>query len=204
MKVPHRRPDDYFAEMLKSDDHMAKIKNKLLTEQKRMTAVEHRRHEKEAAVFNKKAATAKLQDKAKEKRSAEDSLKQWKKHKGDARPELDDVLEGRAGGDDGDRAAGRGGPNRKRQSKDRKFGFGGRKRFSKENDAKSSKNMKDFSVKRMKSNNGPGGKPSGGSGGGYKGGRAGGAPGGGAGGKHKGSKAGGARPGKWARSAGRK
>lgn len=29
-KVPISRPDDFFAEMLKSDDHMAKVKSRLL------------------------------------------------------------------------------------------------------------------------------------------------------------------------------
>jgi rRNA-processing protein EBP2 len=33
------------------------------------------------------------------------------------------------------------GPNRKRQKKDEKFGFGGKKRFAKSNDARSSGNM---------------------------------------------------------------
>lgn len=48
--------------------------------------------------------------------------------------------------------AGRGGdkPNYKRAKKDEKFGFGGKKRFSKSNDAKSSADTRDFSVKKMK------------------------------------------------------
>jgi rRNA-processing protein EBP2 len=29
-KVPISRPDDFFAEMLKSDEHMAKVKSRLL------------------------------------------------------------------------------------------------------------------------------------------------------------------------------
>lgn len=47
------------------------------------------------------------------------------------------------------------GPNRKRQKKDEKFGFGGKKKFAKSNDAKSSSDMRGFSTKRMKA----GGKP---------------------------------------------
>jgi len=32
-KVPISRPDDFFAEMLKTDNHMAKVKSKLLKQQ---------------------------------------------------------------------------------------------------------------------------------------------------------------------------
>lgn len=37
---PYYRPDDYLAEMLKSDDHMRKVKARLVGEQRRMEAVE--------------------------------------------------------------------------------------------------------------------------------------------------------------------
>ena len=41
-------------------------------------------------------------------------------------------------------------PGMKRHKKDEKFGFGGKKRFAKSNDAKSSADTRDFSVKKMK------------------------------------------------------
>ena len=41
------------------------------------------------------------------------------------------------------------GPN-KRQKKDDKFGFGGKKRFAKSGDAASSSDLRGFNVKRMK------------------------------------------------------
>jgi len=50
-----------------------------------------------------------------------------------------------------------GGPNRKRAKKDEKFGFGGKKKHAKSNDARSSGDMKDYSVKKMKAG-GKGGK----------------------------------------------
>ena len=46
------------------------------------------------------------------------------------------------------------GPNRKRQKKDEKFGFGGKKRFAKSNDAKSAGDGRGYSVKRMKGKTG--------------------------------------------------
>ena len=45
-------------------------------------------------------------------------------------------------------------PNRKRQKKDDKFGYGGKKRFAKSNDARSSGDMKGYSVKGMKGKTG--------------------------------------------------
>ena len=47
------------------------------------------------------------------------------------------------------------GHSKKRQKKDEKFGFGGKKRFSKSNDAKSSADASGYSAKKMKG----GGKP---------------------------------------------
>ena len=49
------------------------------------------------------------------------------------------------------RAKGReSGPNRKRQKKDEKFGFGGKKKFAKSNDARSTGDMSGFSARKMK------------------------------------------------------
>ena len=47
------------------------------------------------------------------------------------------------------------GPNTKRQKKDEKFGFGGKKRFAKSNDARSTSDLSGYSVTKMK---GKGGK----------------------------------------------
>lgn len=63
---------------------------------------------------------------------------------------------------DARRAGGRSndpGPNAKRQKKDEKFGFGGKKRHAKSNDARSSGDVKGYSVKKMKAGGGKGGKP---------------------------------------------
>jgi len=52
---------------------------------------------------------------------------------------------------DGSGGGGRGGGNSKREKKDAKFGFGGKKRFSKSGDAESSGDLSRFSAKAMKS-----------------------------------------------------
>lgn len=66
---------------------------------------------------------------------------------------FDVALEDAATTEKADRAARRTsevGPNRKRVKKDEKFGFGGKKRFAKSNDAKSSGDVSKYSVGRMK------------------------------------------------------
>jgi rRNA-processing protein EBP2 len=67
---------------------------------------------------------------------------------------FDVALEDAAETEKADRAArkaqGGAGPNRKRQKKDEKFGFGGKKRFSKSNDAKSADDTRGYSVRKMK------------------------------------------------------
>lgn len=49
------------------------------------------------------------------------------------------------------------GPNLKRQKKNEKYGFGGKKRHAKSGDAMSSADMRNFSVKKMKAGGSKGG-----------------------------------------------
>lgn len=46
--------------------------------------------------------------------------------------------------------SGAGRPNHKREKRDEKYGFGGKKRFGKSNDATSAADVSKFSVKKMK------------------------------------------------------
>lgn len=57
------------------------------------------------------------------------------------------------------RDRGAGVQNAKRQKKDSKFGFGGKKRFSKSGTAESTADMRGFSVKRMKGKGKPPQRP---------------------------------------------
>jgi len=249
--VPHRRPADFFAEMLKTDAHMRRVKDKLLAEKAKITAVEGRRSAKEAAAFNKASAGEKMRAKAAEKKGALAAVADWRKAgkagraaggAGAPRPELSTDKDlaalfkgaraggggGSGGGGGGGGAGERGGESagearaaarraaHKRESKDAKFGHGGRKRALKTNDKASTSDMRGFSVKKMKATLPPGvraGGRGGGAGGGAGGFGAAKKPGGfrgpkGAKGGSKrpgaGSKKGADRPGKRARAAGRK
>lgn len=66
--MPFTRPTDYFAEMVKSDAHMAKIKDRLIFESKKIQAFEQRKSNKESKNREKEKRDNKLKEKAKEKR----------------------------------------------------------------------------------------------------------------------------------------
>lgn len=52
-KVPISRPDDFFAEMLKDDAHMIKVKAKLLAQQKKIYKFEEKKSKQENKKFHK-------------------------------------------------------------------------------------------------------------------------------------------------------
>ncbi|KIW11990.1 hypothetical protein PV08_09264 [Exophiala spinifera] len=159
--IPFSRPADYFAEMVKSDEHMGRVKKKMYDDAASKKAAEEARKLRDAKKFGKAVQVAKEQERAKEKRNTLDKIKELKrKRKGqdtgkvvedsdlfqsidvDSAPTKD-----RSGRE---RGAGPNGPPNKRQKRDQKFGFGGKKRFSKSGDAISSGDMRGFSASKMK------------------------------------------------------
>lgn len=157
LKVPFSRPMDYFAEMVKSDEHMDKLKNKLLTEAANKKASEEAKKQRQLKKFGKQVQHATLQERAKQKRETLEKIKSLKKKRGANELNNDDdfqvALEEATREDDG-RDNKRRKPNAKRLAKDAKYGFGGKKRGSRKNDAASSADITGFSSKKMK------GKPS--------------------------------------------
>lgn len=176
--VPFSRPVDYFAEMVKSDEHMGKIKQKLVDEAASKRASADARRQRDLKKFGKQVQVAKLQERDRAKKDTMDKIQLLKRSKmrpfcstyhakltkyterkgadiGDANENdmFDVALEDAAETDKKDRAARKsqsGKPNFKRQKRDEKYGFGGKKRFSKSNDATSSSDMRGFSAKKMK------------------------------------------------------
>ena len=177
MGVPTRRPDDYYAEMVKNDGHMRKVKDKLLFEQRQLDAKAERRRERDGKRYGKEVQAERLKERKAQQKSDMGLLQRMKKRGTGTSatdilpeepdwgaPDLGASRGGRFGGRSGGRDSGRGGRGGKlRQHKDSKFGFGGRKKGSKRNDAMSSADMEGFRPARR-----------GGSGRGGRGGRAGG------------------------------
>lgn len=155
----HVRPEDYYADMLKSDEHMRRVRDKLLFEQKKMDAFEKRKKQQDAKVYAKQLQAERTKEKNKSKKEQMEAVRRWRKDKtrrGDGGgaavddAELEALIAGKS--DAAGRGAGRGSAGRgqaswkKRAAADRKYGFGGRKKNSRSNDRKSVGDVSGFSL----------------------------------------------------------
>jgi rRNA-processing protein EBP2 len=159
--LPFSRPVDYFAEMVKSDEHMGKIKAKLIDDAAGKKAAAEARKQRDLKKFGKQVQVAKLQERAKDKRETLEKINTLKRKRQGADPtttteeDLFDVAlekEEKSGGKSERRGRTDRDPNRntKRAKKDSKYGFGGKKRHAKSGDAMSSSDMSGYSLKKMK------------------------------------------------------
>lgn len=120
---------------------MAKVKDRLIFETKKIEAVAQRKSNKEQKLRAKESQSHRLAEKAKRKREHSKMVEEWanaaEKHRGGAlREDLEDrFLNGRSN---------KNGPNKKRQAMDRKYGFGGKKGRFKQNDKESLNDMSGF------------------------------------------------------------
>jgi rRNA-processing protein EBP2 len=143
LKVPHRRPADYFAEMVKTDDHMKKIKESLVFEKQKMEAYQMRRSEQDQKKFAKKVQAAKLKEKRDSKMEHDKAVSKWRD--GNKGAGKDTTVEDFQKHFNKDAGGGGGGKNRKREGKDKKYGMLGQPaRLKKRNDSKSASDMRDF------------------------------------------------------------
>ncbi|OXB44518.1 uncharacterized protein HLK63_D00121 [Nakaseomyces glabratus] len=147
LKVPFKRPLDYFAEMVKNDEHMDKIKHKLVQEASEKKAREDARKQRQLKKFGKQVQVATLQKRQLEKRETLDRIKNLKKKR--KHNEIGDMdfnvgIEEATESEDTKRRK----PNSKRQAKNSKYGQGGMKRFKRKNDAQSSADITGFSNRK--------------------------------------------------------
>ncbi|KAJ4306350.1 rRNA-processing protein EBP2 [Collariella sp. IMI 366227] len=168
--VPFTRPTDYFAETLRTDETMQKVKAKLVEEATAKKASAEARKQRDLKKFGKQVQVQKQQERAKQKRETLEKISLLKRKRQDGgssglgATEVDDLFDvavdnelggsknkAGGGGNNKKRSAGDHGPSAKRQKKDTKYGFGGKKRFSKSGDAVSSGDVSGFSAKGMKS-----------------------------------------------------
>ncbi|KAL7267136.1 rRNA-processing protein EBP2 [Rhizina undulata] len=154
--LPFSRPVDYFAEMLKDDEHMGKIKQKLLDQAVSKKKAQEARKQRDLKKFGKQVQTAKLQEREKAKKETLEKIQILKRKRQGAETELEneedmfDIALDEETKDDRRNRDSRGKPNFKRQKKDQKYGHGGKKRYSKSGDAKSSGDLSGFSNKKNK------------------------------------------------------
>lgn len=129
MNIPTDRPEDYFAEMVKTDAHMQKVRGKLQAKKESMEASEKAKKQRQMKKFGKKIQQEVLQRRQKEKKQMMDSVDRIKKGKdklakGKNDEDIFDVSTNKA-----DKKSGA----MKRKAKDEKFGYGGKKRKMKQN-----------------------------------------------------------------------
>mmetsp|Transcript_40518 Transcript_40518/g.114769 ORF Transcript_40518/g.114769 Transcript_40518/m.114769 type:complete len:284 (+) Transcript_40518:107-958(+) len=144
------RPEDYYAEMVKSDAHMLRVKEQLNYETQKIDAAEERRKQRESKRFQKQLQAERTKEKAQEKKRSIDEVSKWRKqreksgYKEGGEFELESF--NRKPKKAGERLASSGfaQKSKKRQFKDSKFGFGGRKRLQKQNTAESTADMSSY------------------------------------------------------------
>ncbi|KAF7301135.1 hypothetical protein MIND_00677900 [Mycena indigotica] len=169
--LPFTRPPDYFAEMVKSDSHMERIRQRLLDERAGIKKSEDKRREREGKKFGKQVQIEKLKEREKSKKDMEERLKGLKRKRGDMLDKQDDdgfdiavedaISDRPSKRGRGVASNGRGGSKMSRRGRDQKFGFGGGGRRSKSNTRESTD---DFGGKRGgKAGPGRGGARGGGS-----------------------------------------
>jgi len=175
LDVPTKRPDDYFAEMAKSDDHMKKVSQVLLKKQTAKEKADKVRKIREQKKFAKQTQVHVIQERQKAKKEMVESVKKYRKGQKNALDFLDDKRSSKQqkngkGESSGVRVS------KKREMKNDKYGYGGKKKGAKWNTRES---LDDFS-------GGGGGGGRGGFGGGGRGGRFGGSGGARGGGRGRG------------------
>ncbi|CAG7853074.1 SubName: Full=Related to EBP2-required for pre-rRNA processing and ribosomal subunit assembly {ECO:0000313/EMBL:CCA70824.1} [Serendipita indica DSM 11827] len=129
--LPFTRPSDFYAEMVKSDAHMERIRQRALDETAGIKRSEEKRREREGKKFGKKVQLEKLKERERSKKEIEERVKGLKRKRKDALDadefdvELEDAIADRpskrhaAGGQDGK-------PKMSREKRDAKYGFGGK------------------------------------------------------------------------------
>jgi len=136
MKVQTKRPEDYFAQMAKTDQHMNKIRAKLLSKEQGQERAEKISKLRDLKKFGKKVQVEVQQKRLKEKKDMMDEMKKIRKGQGGNMDFLEkDGKKGKVGG---------GRAEQKRNAKDKKHGFGGKKRDVKKNDRKSTDDVSGF------------------------------------------------------------
>lgn len=133
LKVPTKRPDDYFAEMAKSDDHMQKVRANLMAKQEGQAKSERIKQIREQRKMGKLIQRQARVQRDTEKRDMLEKLKKFRKGK---LKNLDFLEDNR--GSASSSGGGKRGPGDKRKARDNKFGFGGKKRGMKRNTKDSS------------------------------------------------------------------
>ncbi|CAH8429936.1 unnamed protein product [Schistosoma mattheei] len=143
LDVPTKRPSDYFAEMVKTDDHMTKVKKYLIETKQKLALRERARQIRERRKFGKQVQQTVNQTRKEEKRKLTEAVKNtWKKLEliKDYEPKNDKSNMKTSSSKSFHTAkdyANRRKINQKRVYKNNKYGHGGQKKRQKRNTSES-------------------------------------------------------------------
>ncbi|CAD5117134.1 DgyrCDS5942 [Dimorphilus gyrociliatus] len=127
--IPTKRPDDYLAEMAKSDAHMTRVRENLITKKLSLERSEKAKKLREMRKFGKQVQQEVLAKRQKEKKEMMDAVKKYRKGKKESLEFLEgDEKKGKDKNKNKNKKT-----NTKRDKKNAKFGFGGQKKRSKYN-----------------------------------------------------------------------
>jgi len=139
LEIKTRRPDDYFAEMAKSDEHMQKVRANLLAKQQGQAKSERIKQIREQRKMGKILAKQTKVQRESEKKDMLDKLKKFRKGKLKNLDFLEDAkaLEAKQKKSKQNRA-----------DRNKKFGFGGKKKGIKRNTKNSSAGLENNKLQR--------------------------------------------------------
>jgi rRNA-processing protein EBP2 len=149
--IPFERPEDYFAEMIKTDEQMDRIKKDLVEEASVIKKKEEARKIREMRKFGKQIQSQKIQERQKQKADTLSKIDAIKKRKRENNNLDDDdefdlsLLDNEDDHKQNHKKKGK----KSRDARDKQFGFGGKKRFQKSNNS-DSVNEFSFNVKKNK------------------------------------------------------
>ncbi|KAF7279159.1 hypothetical protein GWI33_007570 [Rhynchophorus ferrugineus] len=134
--IPTLRPEDYFAEMAKTDEHMQKIREHLMQKQQQQQRSER---VKELRQQRKEGKMLQIQTKLQRQQEKKEMLDQVKKYRKGVSKDLDFLDPKKNKGKAISRKA-----LEKRKMKNKKFGFGGKKKGSKLNTKDSAADISEY------------------------------------------------------------
>ena len=159
--VPFSRPSDYFAEMVKDDEHMARVRQRLLDEAQSIKLSEQARRQRDNKKYGKQMQTEKLLERQRLKKAALDKIQVARKKSASKMNAADDNdLFDVATVDNADERPKSKGKKpskhgvKSRAHRDGKYGFGGRKKGSKNNTLDSINDISGFNPKKGSKKNG--------------------------------------------------
>ncbi|UXI15450.1 hypothetical protein NH340_JMT01393 [Sarcoptes scabiei] len=149
------RPEDYFAEMLKSDEHMEKVQKRLESKQISIELSEKAKRQRELKKFGKKVQQEVKLKRQQEKKELLEKIQKYKKGKLDSLDFLDEnnnnnrsaMIQKISSGKQPSKKKSLK-VSRKKQYKEARYGYGGQKKRSKYNSAESAADVSSFSARK--------------------------------------------------------